>query len=85
MCSINYLCTCKFNGPVCYFFRRPFFITRGNGPWNSRLFGAREIARAVRRVRFGTQKSREFQGPFPSIENGLPEKITHRAVKFIGA
>ena len=42
MCYIcsryNYLCTYKFYGPMHNFFRRIIFITRGIGPWNSRLF-----------------------------------------------
>ena len=39
----------------------------GMGPGPRDFFGAREIARAVRRVQFGTQKSQEFQGPLPRV------------------
>ena len=52
---------------------------------NRDFFGACEIARAVRRVQFGAQKSRDSWANRPSTEKILPEKIMHRAVKFSGA
>ena len=55
----------KFNWPVHNFFRRMFFITRAIGPMNRDFFGAHEIARAVRRVRFGAQKSRDSWAQSP--------------------
>ncbi len=80
------------NAPInltapCIIFSGGFFSLRGGlGPGTRDFFEAHEIARAVRRVRFGAQKSREFQGPFPRvIKKILPEKIMHRAVKFSGA
>ena len=48
----------------CIIFSGTFFSLRGGlGPGTRDFFGAREIARAVRRVRFGAQKRHEFQGP----------------------
>ena len=53
--------------PCIIFSGTQFSLRGGLGPGTRDFFGAREIARAVRRVRFGTQKSREFQGPFPRV------------------
>ena len=71
----------------CIIFSDRFFSLRGGlGPGTRDFFGAHEIARALRRVRFGAQKSREFQGPIAQVRKKiLPEKIMHRAVKFSGA
>ena len=64
----------NFTAP-CIIFSGGFFSLRGGlDPGTRDCFGAREIAQAVRRVRFGAQKSQEFQGPIPRVMKNISLK-----------
>ena len=64
----------------------PFFNTRGNGPWNSRLFWVPNRTRLTARAISLAPKKSRVPGPIPPRnEQWAPEKITHGAVKFTGA
>ena len=72
---------------LCIIFSgRIFLITRGNGPWNSRLFWAPNRTRLTARAISWASKKSRVPGPNPPRnEKNPPEKIMHGAVKFIGA
>ncbi len=66
----NYLCTCYLYTPVHNVLEAWIYITwgswRGLGPGIPEFFRPCEMASSRRRVPFGAQKTREFQGPTPS-------------------
>ncbi len=94
--NISYLCTYDLYGPVHNAFDAGSIHYEGKwegvGPWKLRLFWAPvKWHRANRRVRFGAQKSRDFQSPTPShlssywmlpaskaLHTGLYELQVHR-------
>jgi hypothetical protein len=70
--SIKFALILTINVPVVYMVRDVVILRRANpfrgrfegvGPESRDICGPREIARAVRRVRFGAHRCRDFQGP----------------------